>query len=190
MNDYLISMFIDDELELADKIEFVETVHASDRFAGETISLLEQEKLLRGDLVDSLPAVRFPAGTSRQRRRELFRGWLPPLAGLVTAMILVAGLFLYRAPAPGPEEQLYRFVLYQPDIGRAEIVGTFTGWSPVPMQKVGNSGYWSLTLRIPPGEHRYSYLIGNGRQIADPTVAAHEQDDFGGMNSIIRIDPI
>ncbi len=57
----------------------------------------------------------------------------------------------------------------------------------MPLEKVGDSGYWSVTLKLEAGEYRYSYLIDNNRQIADPTVLTHEQDDFGGKNSIIKV---
>ncbi len=46
MNDSLISLFIDDEMDLDEKVEFVETVHSSQVFTQETVDLLEQEKLL------------------------------------------------------------------------------------------------------------------------------------------------
>ena len=55
------------------------------------------------------------------------------------------------------------------------------------MERVSASGYWTLTLPVPKGEHRYSYLVEDGRQIADPTVVAKEQDDFGGENSVIEV---
>jgi 1,4-alpha-glucan branching enzyme len=55
------------------------------------------------------------------------------------------------------------------------------------MERIGTSGYWSLTLSVPLGEHRYSYLIEENRRIADPTVVTKEQDDFGGENSVIQI---
>jgi hypothetical protein len=47
MDDYLISLFIDDEMDLDEKIVFVETVHTSREYTLETVALLEQEKLLR-----------------------------------------------------------------------------------------------------------------------------------------------
>ena len=47
MNDYLISLFIDNEMDLDEKIEFVETVHSNHAFTPEAVDLLEQEKLLR-----------------------------------------------------------------------------------------------------------------------------------------------
>ena len=78
-------------------------------------------------------------------------------------------------------------MVYLPESSQARIVGTFTGWKPVPMERVGASGYWTLTLPVATGEQRYSYLIDDGKQIPDPTVAAREQDDFGGENSVIEI---
>ena len=50
MNDFLISMFIDNELAIDEKIEFVEEVHGCEAFKDETVELLRQEKLLRGEI--------------------------------------------------------------------------------------------------------------------------------------------
>lgn len=199
MNEYLISMFVDNELDLDEKIEFVETVHEHKKFKNETVDLLEQEKLLQADMVTALPEMSMPVPPVPERsipekpRRTpgLFKLWFGPFAGFATAMALVAGLFLVR-PAPGPapvtdQEELHRFVIYRPGADQAEIVGTFTDWSPVALEKIGTSGYWSITMKLPTGEHRYSYLVEDGRQIADPTVLTREQDDFGGENSVIQV---
>ncbi len=50
MKEYLISLFIDNELDIEEKITFVETVHDDRRFTDEAISLLRQEKRLRAEL--------------------------------------------------------------------------------------------------------------------------------------------
>ena len=44
MNDYLISLYIDDELDLDDKIDFVEIVHENKSFKEDALNLLRQEK--------------------------------------------------------------------------------------------------------------------------------------------------
>jgi hypothetical protein len=187
MNEYLISLFIDNEMDLDEKIEFVETVHGNNVFAREAVDLLEQEKLLRECpvspkvLSDFKPKDRFSWS-------NLIRSWWQPAAGFATAMILVALISLPtpERPALGHKED-HRFVLYLPQANQPNLVGTFTGWKPIPMHKVGSTGYWTLTLKVPEGEHRYSYLVGNGRQIADPTIGTKEHDDFGGENSVILI---
>jgi 1,4-alpha-glucan branching enzyme len=98
------------------------------------------------------------------------------------------GTFLLFQSAPVQHNvERHRFVIYQPEAKQAEIIGSFTNWAPVAMEKVGDSGYWAISLELPAGEHRYSYLLENGQQVADPTILAREQDDFGGENSIIKV---
>ena len=58
MQDYLISMFIDDELDLDNKIEFVEIVHEDLNFKDETVGFLRQEKMICAEVVDKLPSVK------------------------------------------------------------------------------------------------------------------------------------
>jgi hypothetical protein len=187
MKEYLISLYIDNELDLDEKITFVATVHDNRAYTDEALALLQQEKRLRHSVAVPLPAAP-PLLETPASRNNFFSFWLKPMAGFAAAMLLVT---LYTLLQPQPTvstAQQHRFVVYLPETSQANIVGTFTGWSPVPMERVGNSGYWTLTLRVPEGEHRYSYLIGEGRQIADPTVSTREQDDFGGENSIIEVE--
>jgi hypothetical protein len=188
LNDYLISLFIDNEMDLDEKIEFVETVHTNHAFTRETIDLLEQEKLLRENPVYPKAFADFKA-TDRFSWSNLLRAWWQPAAGFATAMVLM--IVLLSLPKPEhpalPLQEEHRFVLYMPQAGQPNLVGTFTDWQPVPMHKVGSTGYWTLTLKVPEGEQRYSYLVENGRQIADPTIVTREHDDFGGENSVIVI---
>lgn len=190
MDESLISLFIDDEMDLDEKIVFVETVHTSRPFTLEAVALLEQEKMLR-TLPVALPASAMAGWPDKPvfSWSRFFGSWWPPAAGFVTAMILVGLGFMLLMPRQStlasPAE--HRFVLYLPEASQAKIVGTFTDWTPVPMQKIGTSGYWSLTLRVAQGEHRYSYLVEDGNRMVDPTVTAREHDDFGGDNSVIVV---
>ncbi|MEE4240598.1 MAG: glycogen-binding domain-containing protein [Desulfopila sp.] len=189
MNEYLISLYIDDELKLQEKIEFVENIHTDNSYYRETIALLEQEVELRD--VHSFSQVPNDYTTPSFLGFLVKRWWS---AGVVTALlacfILVAGLKLFPVnPVALNTVALedHRFVLYFPTEEELNIIGTFTNWKPVPMQKVGSSGYWNLTLSIPEGEHKYSYMVGDGEMIADPTIPAREKDDFGGENSVIQL---
>jgi hypothetical protein len=186
MKEYLISLYIDNELDLDEKITFVETVHDDRAYTDEALGLLKQEKRLRSNFTVPLPAA-FQVPEVPAPRNNFFSFWLKPMAGFVAAMLLVTLYTLLQPTPPVSHAQQHRFVVYLPETSQANIVGTFTGWSPVRMERVGTSGYWTLTLNIPEGEHRYSYLIGEGRQIADPTVGTREQDDFGGENSVIEV---
>jgi len=188
MNDYLISLYIDNELDLDEKITFVETVHDDGAFAKEATALLRQEKRLRTPLDGRFAAAPvFDAPPSAWR--EFWAAWTKPLAGFAAVMLVAALVAALRPnhPPVAAAAAAHRFVVYLPETNQAQIVGTFTDWRPVAMEPVGASGYWSLTLQVPQGEHRYSYLVDAERLIADPTVAIREQDDFGGENSVIEV---
>lgn len=194
MKDYLVSLFIDDELDLDEKIEFVETVHRDAALKEEAVALLNQEKQLRHDLVVKMPPM--PALDERQRWRSLLGGFgapwwrslIPPLAAALMLVVVVTTVWGPNPKPPSSVPMPFRFILFNPTAHQIQLVGSFTHWVPVQMQPTGESGYWSLTVSLPVGEHRYSYLTEDGRQMADPTIPLREKDDFGGENSIIRIE--
>mgnify|MGYP001069351472 FL=1 len=195
--EYLISQYIDDELSLADKIEFVRVVHGDAAFTEEAVALLAQETLLRGTLAakargataeavfDLRPPVRFLPGLLR------WSGW----AVAVLLLFVLAGTVL-REPAmvelspsvAGPATRLHRFVIFKPGITSAEISGSFTGWRKVPLRPATTDGYWEVTLELEAGEHRFVYILDNETLFPDPTVPARETDDFGASNSILRVE--
>jgi len=183
MKDYLISSYIDDELDLDEKIEFVETVHENVSLKDETVDLLHQEKKLRIEVVDRVPAIEL-----REKRRFFNPRWRP--AAIFTAGLAAALLIMFLV-TPRQEQMLlttHRFVLFQPDASRVEITGSFLGWEAVPMKKTGTSGYWEAVLELPAGEHRLCYILEGGRRIPDPTIPIREKDDFGGENSILAVN--
>jgi hypothetical protein len=185
MKDYLISSYIDDELDLDEKIEFVETVHEQVAFKDEAVDLLHQEKQVRSKVVDRVPPV-----TLREKRRLTLSFWRPACmfaAGLAAALLVM----FFVTPQQEQEKMMlttHRFVLYQPDVSEVEITGSFLGWEAVPMRKTGTSGYWEAVLEVPAGEHRLCYILEGGRRIPDPTIPIREKDDFGGENSILAVN--
>ena len=184
MKDYLISSYIDDEMDLDEKIDFVETVHEQPAFKEEAVDLLHQEKLIRGEVVNRVPA----AGVFREKRRYLIALWRPAglfAAGLAAALLV---MFFVTAQQKLPGATKYRFVLYQPDVKQVEITGSFLGWTSIPMHRTGTSGYWEAVLDVPAGEHRLCYIIEGHKRIPDPTIPIREKDDFGGENSILAVN--
>ena len=183
MKDYLISSYIDDELDLDEKIEFVETVHEQMAFKDDAVDLLHQEKQIRSEVTDRVPAV-----TLREKHRFSIPFWRP--AGIFAAG-LVAALLVMLFVTPQREQMMltsHRFVLYQPNASRVEITGSFLGWKAVAMKKTGTSGYWEAVLEVPAGEHRLCYILEGDRRIPDPTIPIREKDDFGGENSILAVN--
>jgi len=182
MQDYLISMFIDDELDLDDKIDFVETVHDDRTFKDETVGFLRQEKVIRAEVVDKLPSVKV-----QLKEKTGFSFWRPAAifaSGLAAALIL----FFFTQPPKEPLSAAHRFVIYQPGVKQVEITGSFTDWRTLPMNRAGSSDYWEITIDVPAGEHRFSYILEGDQRLADPTVLTREKDDFGGENSILEVN--
>jgi len=180
MNDQLISLYIDDELDLDEKIVFVETVHEDRNFKDDAVNLLRQEKLIRADVVDRLPVLSI---------RERSKPWSLKLLRPLAAAGLAAAAIVWLTFWPSPEQQLrpWRFVIYQPDAKGVELAGSFSSWKRIPLKHAGSSGYWEITLELPEGDHRFSYIIEGSRRMADPTIAVREADDFGGDNSILSV---
>lgn len=184
-----ISMFIDDELNLDEKIVFVKRVHGEEQFYSESVDLLEQEKLLRSDVVTIVPQVRL-----REKSKIFSFQFLTPYLriaefGLISALVI---FFVYASlPKTQPQNEDFipkRFVIYQPEAKSVQIAGSFTNWRDVPMKMDGPSGYWEIELNVKKGEHKYVFIIGDDRKIADPTVLTKERDDFGSENTVIMVE--
>lgn len=180
----IISLFIDNELSIKEKCLFVKKVHDDTPFFHESVQMLNQEMLLRSDVIQRAPRVdiRLP-----NRWILTIKNLLRPTA-LIPAAVACAILFLTFLPSNNMKTKPNRFVLYLPDVNQVEIVGSFTDWKRIPLQKISNSGYWEGMFKLTEGEHRYTYILEGDKQYTDPTVLTVEKDDFGGMNSIIQVE--
>jgi hypothetical protein len=183
--DYFSSMYIDNELDLGEKILFIEKIRSEKEFFQETVELLMQEKLLR----TQPERLRVLADTRiRPNLKDRIRQWFRPLifvgSGFALAMLLV---FNQTTISTNPSSALRRFVIFEPAANRVEVTGTFNGWQRVDMEQIGTTGYWEVNLQIPFGEHRFSYILDGSKRIADPTDPVKEKDDFGGENSILKV---
>jgi len=181
MKEYLISMFIDNELSLDEKIQFVEHVHTDEFYKDESIELLNQERIIRSDVVENIPSI------SIKTRKKAAFPFLRPIGLVASVAALVILILFVFMPVKEHTNMPYRFVIYRPDVSNVEITGSFTGWKRVPLEKMGASGYWEITLNIADGEHRFTYVLDGRERFADPTARMREQDDFGGENSILSI---
>ena len=183
---YLSSLYIDNELNLDEKVLFVDRIHSQPLFYEDTRALLLQEKLLRLPMETTLLPTRPPlAPRAAQWLRILFKPLIYTAAGFAAASLL---LFNLMTDIGAPKELVNRFVIYEPAAHQVELTGSFTDWQRTALQPVGDSGYWELTLPVPTGEHRYAYILDGNQQMADPTLPGREKDDFGGENSILTVE--
>lgn len=76
-----------------------------------------------------------------------------------------------------------RFTL--PGAGRAELMGDFTGWEPLPLRRDAD-GRWSATLALAPGVHRVNLRTDGGAWRAPPGLTAVD-DGFGGEVGLLVV---
>jgi len=189
--DYLISMYIDNELSIDDKLTFVEHVHKDQGFTDDAVSFLKQEKMLRGSLAEHAPEVDLPF---LERSRFSFMAAKPLKFIFATSVLILMALYFTLGLSPNSRfpplsaDHQHRFVIYQSEIKQIEIAGSFTLWQRIPLRQTGSSGYWEVTLEVPPGEHSFSYILDGDKIFADPTISAQEKDDFGTINSILTME--
>lgn len=188
--DYLCSMYIDNELNLEEKVQFIEKIRSEEEFFQETVVLLDQEKLLRTQpekLKLLVPAETRIHPDLKRWIGNLFRPMIYAGAGFALATLILFNLTTDATDATDQLTTAGRFVIFEPAVSRVELTGTFNGWQRMEMKQIGNTGYWELNLGLPAGEHRFAYILDGSRRMADPTQPAREKDDFGGENSVVTI---
>ena len=79
------------------------------------------------------------------------------------------------------------FAVQAPQAESVFVAGDFNSWSPhaTPLAHEEN-GRWAAKLPLPPGTHRYRYVI-DGRWAHDPHNTYYESNPFGELNSIVDV---
>ena len=82
-----------------------------------------------------------------------------------------------------------QFVFVAPKATSVSLVGDFNGWdiARTPLQPADGSGMWSVTLPLPPGRHRYAFVVDGTRWTVDPAAPRAVEDDFGSPNSVVTV---
>ncbi|MDP6528586.1 MAG: alpha-amylase family glycosyl hydrolase [Gemmatimonadota bacterium] len=80
---------------------------------------------------------------------------------------------------------------YQPLISGVEhvmLAGSFNDWnaSATEMADDDGDGVYTATLPLPPGEHRYKFVV-DGNWITDTAAESFTDDGLGGTNSVVHV---
>ena len=141
--------------------------------------------------------------------KESFWSWLikphmfqmrPALAAAAMVVLVLAGVFgasLTRRTATVDESLaasstvLVRFELVAPNADRVSLAGSFNDWQSEGIQLTRNAetGVWTGTVPLVPGEHQYMFVIDGIEWIPDPDAHAQVDDGFGQTNSVIVVGP-
>lgn len=103
---------------------------------------------------------------------------------------IVRSLFEPATPNK-PAAQPVQFVLVRPDAKKVAVVGDFNGWDAKHAQYQAQhrgGGVWSVTAPVPPGHHRYSFVVDDSVWVADPSAPKVADNDFGLPNSAIVVE--
>jgi hypothetical protein len=157
---------------------------------------------LRGAPQPSSVPARAPA-----RRRPSFVRWLlepqqvRPAWGVALAAAAALVVWVARRPAVAPPapavavaaapDTIYvRFELAAPAAADVALAGSFNAWGNEAITLTrGSAGTWSVTVPLPVGEHRYSFVVDGETWVPDPRAHAQIDDGFGGTNSVIVVGP-
>lgn len=84
----------------------------------------------------------------------------------------------------------HTFRVYLPEATTVELVGTFTDWRarPIRMQRE-DTGWWTVTTDLPPGDLDFSYLVNATQYLADYAASGVKRNSFGGWISQIHVKP-
>jgi hypothetical protein len=126
-----------------------------------------------------------------------------PLIGLAAAAAIGALLFLPTAPFGGDvvqdpigatttmvgERPVYvQFRLEAPNAASVAVAGDFNGWEPeVVLVDPDGDGIWSGRLLLPPGVHKYMFVVNGTEWMPDPLAEQYVEDGFGNRNSVLAI---
>lgn len=98
---------------------------------------------------------------------------------------------------PPPEVPLYRvdrsgagapptvtFTLRRPDAGEVVVLGDFSGWDPVPMER--RDGVWVTELEVEPGVHHFGFRV-DGEWFVPEDAPGRVPDDWGRTNATLVV---
>jgi 1,4-alpha-glucan branching enzyme len=113
----------------------------------------------------------------------------------ITSLIRAPGAPTVARPTVGGGGEagtvLVRFELHAPEARDVALAGSFNGWSETSTVFVPSpeSGLWTVTLALPPGEYVYLFVVDGERWVPDPRAHAQVEDEFGQTNSVLVVGP-
>lgn len=210
-----VERFLDDDLSVEERRRTLQVV-AEDAEAVEMLRFeVRLRRALRERATDAVPAGFSDRVMDALERRAALHPpqARPPLArrrtarrlGLAAAAVCVAAVAfgagrLSLAPAQPPEAVVAeasdqvelvttRFVYLHDDAATVAVAGDFTQWESVELRREEREGQviWTGVLAVPPGEHRYMFVVDGQEWVTDPFAERVTDDGFGHRNAILTV---
>lgn len=80
--------------------------------------------------------------------------------------------------------------VYQPVDGtrKVHLAGTFNSWEPTACNMTRQKdGTFRKRLTLEPGEYRYKFVV-DGQWVEDPQADSLVPNDFGGYDSLVKVE--
>ncbi|HEX6937881.1 MAG TPA: hypothetical protein VF158_00610 [Longimicrobiales bacterium] len=107
----------------------------------------------------------------------------PPVLAPVTAVRPAA------APATAVAPTVYVQFVFAGDARSVALAGDFNGWDPARhvLRDPDGDGVWTGLFALPPGLHKYMFVVDGERWETDPRAERYVDDGFGMRNAIINV---
>ncbi len=121
------------------------------------------------------------ATADKTARRAKLRQGIVVGAGVLVLLVVVGVVF---GPRWLSDTRRVEFTCLAPQAQAVFLAGEFNNWNTAatPMKK-DSAGKWRITIRLPPGQHPYKYVV-DGKWQADPANPDRVKDGFDGYNSL------
>jgi hypothetical protein len=115
----------------------------------------------------------------------------------VTGYVVASRRALVAAPwerQQAPEIQPGRvlFKLRAPHASAVTVIGSWNDWNPARvgqrLQRTRDPAMWEAWVAVPPGDHRYHFLV-DGRPVRPVDAPHYRSDDFGGEDGLVEVPP-
>lgn len=119
-----------------------------------------------------------------------------PLLGIRPAVEGGAGM-AWSLPTGGEGASLYRILgrgragrqvveisIRRPGASQVRVLGDFTGWEPVPMER--SDGTWTVRLRLRPGTYHFGFRVDGGWVVPEG-IPGRVEDEWGRANATLVV---
>lgn len=83
----------------------------------------------------------------------------------------------------------YKFAFDFPEAANVSLIGDFNEWNRMSnVMELDEDGKWTTYVELPPGKHKYKFLIDNIYTLNDPLANLYMPSKKGDMHSLLIID--
>jgi hypothetical protein len=145
------------------------------------------------------PAVPAPTSATHALRMLPRRTSRGPALSALTAFAVAAGIAAVVTLGPAPSRaalgsvrtvgtldtvaatirdtvRLVQFMLVAPTASRVALAGDFNAWDPkaTPLRRSSHDAPWTVALDLPPGRHRYAFVVDDSQWVEGTTAVGRE----------------